>query len=327
MLSALLLLATQSHVARGQDAQEQAGDSARIQFSQMLNAIAPYNPRSNVDGKATLTGSTTMQQLGLQWSTRFKQFHPSVEFVRGSDGSAAALQSLHDDPTAIAGVSRMITADEVAYLRSGKCSDPAVVIVGLEPMALLVNSSNPIQSITPDQLRLLSADRGSPVTWGEVGVSGPLAKSPIQVFGRGASSGVQGFTEATILGGQGKAALAKSFTSNAEMLDAVAKTPGGMAICGPHQANGTKVIGLNINGQTIMPNEANFLAGQYPLIRPLTLVFDRALVDKDGGLRREILSYVLSRDGQAEVLRSGFFPVNPNFIAQQMASFTGPQLR
>jgi hypothetical protein len=44
-------------------------------------------------------------------------------------------------------------------------------------------------------------------------------------------------------------------------------------------------------------------------------------------LREGILRYVLSRDGQLEAIRAGFFPVDPAFIRKQLDGISGPQVR
>jgi ABC-type phosphate transport system substrate-binding protein len=67
--------------------------------------------------------------------------------------------------------------------------------------------------------------------------------------------------------------------------------------------------------------------GQYPLVRPLVIVFDRAEMKKDGGLREEILRYILSRDGQLEAIREGFFPLDPSFVHQELDMICGPRIR
>ncbi len=297
-------------------------------LSQMLDSIAPYHPQNGVAGKATLSGSSTMQQLGLQWSTRFKQFHPGVEFTRGADGSAAAIESLKNDPTVIAGISYSITASEIESLKKAKCQDPAVVIVALDPVAILVHESNPLRKVTPEQLKQLFAATNSAKTWGDVGVTGSLQNQPIRIYGKGDKVTSTAFIENTILGpGNRAAVVSKTFESQAELLEGMKQDQASIAVGSMGETDGTHVLALEINGSVIEPNEANFIAGKYPLVRPLALVFDKALINVDGGVRREILNYVLSRDGQAEVMRAGFFPVNPNFIAQQMASFSGPQLR
>lgn len=76
-----------------------------------------------------------------------------------------------------------------------------------------------------------------------------------------------------------------------------------------------------------MPDEASVLTGKYPLMRPLMLVVDKKQLQSDGGLREAVLQYVLSKDGQTEVMKAGFYPLNPAFIRQQLEAVSGQQLR
>jgi phosphate transport system substrate-binding protein len=307
------------------DAASQA--DAGKQLSMMLDRIAPYHPQDGVSGKAILSGSTTMQQLGQEWASKFKQYHPSVEFSRGPDSSTAALESLKNDPSAIVGVGRMISQSEFESLRNGNCKEPAVAVVGLEPIAILVSDKNPLTSVTPAQLQMLFAKADTPTTWGQVGVAGELSKATVRIHGRGENATSQNFIETTILSGKPCAALATTHKSQTEMLEQLANDSAGVAIGRLGQHAGVHALNLDINGKTVVASDQSFLNGEYPLVRPLTLVFDKNLLDNDSGLRREILNYVLSRQGQEEVLRAGFFPINPGFIAHQMATFSKSQLR
>jgi ABC-type sulfate transport system substrate-binding protein len=59
----------------------------------------------------------------------------------------------------------------------------------------------------------------------------------------------------------------------------------------------------------------------------LILIIDKETAKSDQGLREGILRYVLSRDGQLEAIRAGFFPVDPAFIRKQLDGISGPQVR
>jgi ABC-type phosphate transport system substrate-binding protein len=82
-----------------------------------------------------------------------------------------------------------------------------------------------------------------------------------------------------------------------------------------------------LNGLSVPANEQSFLTGQYPFVRPLVLVVDKAQMKVDGGLREAVLRYILSRDGQMEAVREGFYPIDPAFIRQQLDQISGPQMR
>ncbi len=122
-----------------------------LQLAQLLQSIEPYRPTGDIQGKATLAGSTTMQLLGQNWSQRFKLFHPQVEFQRGAEGTNAGLEALAQDANTIVGVSRSVTEQEIAKLKAGACKDPIALIVALDPMAIYVHKDNPIAALTPNR--------------------------------------------------------------------------------------------------------------------------------------------------------------------------------
>jgi phosphate transport system substrate-binding protein len=303
-----------------------------LQLMQLLQAIEPYRPAGELKGKATLSGSTTMQLLGQNWSQRFKLFHPGVEFVRGAEGTDAGLEALAKDNNTLVGVSRAVTEQDMVKLKAGACKEPAVVIVALDPMAVYVHKDNPIAALTPDQLKSLfgvdSAGKPAVATWGQLGVQGPLASQAIRIHHRSEISGTRNFIRTSILGGANLAEPAATHASNVEICQAIAKDPAGVGMCGFGDGQeGVKAVALSINENKVEASESSFLTGAYPLVRPLSLVFDKSLVGKDQGLREAVMRYILSRDGQAEAIRAGFYPLDPNFIRQEIVQLTGTQIR
>jgi phosphate transport system substrate-binding protein len=302
----------------------------QLQLMQLLQSIDPYLPAGDIEGKAVLSGSTTMVLLGQTWAQRFKLFHPKVEFARGVDGTDASLEALAQDPNVIAGVSRNVTDAELAKLKAGQCKDPMVVLVALDPMAIYVNEKNPVKSLSPEQIQgvLGLGPNGESVisTWGQLGVTGELANQKIRIHHRSEVSGTRNFIQQSLLGGKPLAEPAETHKSNHEICQAVAKDPAAIALCGfGDRVDGTRTVALEIHGQVVEANDANFLAGKYPMVRPLSLVLDRAQLGQDRGLRQSILKYILSRDGQREAILAGFFPLNPDFIRQELVQLTGTQ--
>ena len=279
-------------------------------LTHLIESIEPYFKKKEIKGTATLAGSTTMQALGKSWSDRFKKFHPEVTFTRGVDGTEAALKALSEDPSVIAGASRPLTDEDTAMLKKGKCKDPLAIIVALDPLALYVHKDNPIAGITPQQLESLFHAPGGKnkhaAVWGDVGVAGEMATKPVRIHSRSETSGTTTFIKQMILQNGEMAKEAQSHRTSEE-------------IC--------KAVPLVLNGARIPATEQTFLSGQYPLVRPLLLVIDKSQLASDGGLREAVLRYILSRDGQLEAVRAGFFPMDPAFIRQELDQISGPQMR
>jgi phosphate transport system substrate-binding protein len=204
--------------------------------------------------------------------------------------------------------------------------------VALDPIALYVHESNPLKGVTPEQFEAMlraPGQKGAHVSkWSELGLGGEFDGKKIQFHCRSEISGTKSFIKNVILRGEELTKEAGSHESNGAVCEAIAKDPYGMGLAGFGSIKpGIRPISLVLNGVTVPANEESFLMGQYPLVRPLVIVFDRAEMKKDGGLREEILRYILSREGQLEAIREGFFPLDPSFVHQELDMICGPRIR
>ncbi len=222
--------------------------------------------------------------------------------------------------------------DDQKLLQSGKCKDPMAIIVATDAMAICVHQDNPIQHLAPEQIQaIFAADSdGSSKTkaWKELGSRRSHGSQPIHIYGREEGSGTGAYLTRTVLSGAPAAKPTKSFLSNEEVTRAIAGDPSGIGICELSTATpGIRKVPLLIHGQAVPADDSSVLAGKYPLLRPLILVIDREQLKSDGGLRESILRYVLSKDGQTEVMKAGFFPLDPAFARQELDAIGGQQLR
>jgi phosphate transport system substrate-binding protein len=309
-----------------------ATQAMSLQLYQMLEQLPPYRPAEKLSGKVTFSGSTTMNEIGHQWAQSFKKFHPEVEFSGSAEGSEVALKMLSNDPTIIAGVSRPVDGEDQKMLVAGKCKDPIAITVGMEAMALFVHRSNPIESVSPETIKAIfaaRADESLPAkVWGDVGVQGELAKQPIVIYDRGPSSGSQVFISKVLLAGQKIEPTLKHCETNSAICSSIAANPAGVGFADIHYEHpDVRRVPLVVQGQVVQANDRSVLAGKYPIVRPLMLVLDKAQLSSDAKLRESILRYVLSRDGQAHVMRYGFFPLDPGFVHQELNELFGEQLR
>jgi len=304
----------------------------QFQMMQMLDQLPPYRPTEKVSGQAKLSGSTTMSDLGHEWAQNFKQFHPGLEMTGTAEGSEVALRLLSEDPTIIAGVSRPVDAKDQELLQAGKCKEPIAITVGMEAMALFVHRSNPLSSISPDTVKAIFAagKDGKPKArvWGDLGVQGLLSNEPIAVYERESNSGSRVFVSRVLLGGAELTSSLVPCNSNTDICVAISKDTKGVGFADINfEHPDVRRVPLMVQGELVQANEINVLAGKYPIVRPLMLVLDKDQLTKDGKLRESILRYVLSRDGQNVVMKSGFFPLDPGFVHHQLTELFGQQLR
>lgn len=304
----------------------------QFQIMQMMDQLPPYRPIENLSGKANLSGSRTMSDLGHQWSQNFKQFHPGVELSGTAEGSETALKLLGEDPTIIAGVSRPVDINDQKLLQAGKCKEPIAITVGMEAMALFVHKSNPLVSISPETVKAIFAagpdGTSKAKVWGDLGVQGPLSHEPISVYEREPNSGSRVYISRVLLGGAKLTSKLIPCNSNTDLFKAISKDPKGVGFADINfEHPDVRRVPLVVQGELVQANEENVLAGKYPIVRPLMLVLDKEQLTQDGKLRESILRYVLSRDGQMVLMKSGFFPLDAGFINHQLTELFGQQLR
>ncbi len=171
-----------------------------------------------------------------------------------------------------------------------------------------------MESLTREQFFQLFCTAGAsePLTWSGLGVTGGLASVPVSVVARTKTSGTQKFLSEFLLAGQSLRPSSKAFNSNAEVIQAVEAEPAAVAVaglkCGGH---GAKALDLR-DAATIMSHDDHaVLMGQYPLVRPMTIVLDVGRNDEQARANREFLRFALHQSGQAQTILCGFFPFDP----------------
>ena len=317
------------------DASQNASGSRNqlhFQLMQAMDQIESYRPFEQVKGNLTLSGSVTMLDLGRRWSQTFKLFHPEVDIQGGAEGSEAALKALSENANLVIGISRPVDESDLKLLQSGQCKEPVAVTIGMEALAIYTHKSNPIQSVSLDAFRTVFAEApdgdAKPKVWGDLGVTGSIASESIARYERGTDSGTQTFLTRVLLAGAKTAKPKKICASNSEVCESISGDPLGVGIA---DANATgpnlRRLPLLVDNQFVDATEENVLTGKYPLVRPLILIFDKSKAGADGRLRESMIRFVLSREGQMSVMKSGFYPVDPGFAHHQISEVFGQQVR
>ncbi len=89
--------------------------------------------------------------------------------------------------------------------------------------------------------------------------------------------------------------------------------------CGGNEA---RPLQLQAGGNLIPSDDLAILTGQYPLVRPLSIVVD--LGNPDRARIVEFLRYILSQSGQAENVLAGYFPVDLPRLRAEIAELNAP---
>ena len=173
-------------------------------------------------------GSDTLGDLMRGWAGEFTKLNPNVKIEVDSQGSATAPPALLEGVSQIGPMSRPMRSEEYEPFEKKYDYHPAAIPVAVDALAIYVNTDNPIQCLTLEQLDQIFSKThlwscGINIsTWGEAGLTGDWAMHPISLFGRNSASGTHdAFVDAVLRHGEFKDEL-KEQPGSAEVVKMVA---------------------------------------------------------------------------------------------------------
>lgn len=280
----------------------------------LLDSIDPYLPEATVAGEIDLFGSTSMDSLAHGWVHGFEKFHPEAKVVISAEGSETVFDRLLKNPASIGMLSRPVTEQDLARLKSEGLKRPVAIKVARDALGVFVHADNPLEVVSYPQLVTLfcSEDPSAKVKWSAVGVEGTLADQPVQIIGRTKSSGTRKFVEQFLFHSHQMRTDEQYLETNAEVLKTVGENPQAIAIVDLSYSNDSvKRLHLRDQATIIEDNDHEVLIGRYPIIRPLTLVLDLGQNTEKAVANREFVRYALTQTGQTQAILSGFYPFDP----------------
>ncbi|MEP3479924.1 MAG: phosphate ABC transporter substrate-binding protein [Fuerstiella sp.] len=111
-----------------------------------------------LNGKLTLTGSSTVAPLAAELAKRFEQLHPDVRIDVQSGGSGKGISDARSGVADIGMASRALKDGE---------SDLTAHQIAADGVGLIVHSSNPVSELTNEQVVAIYTDQVA--QWNEVG--------------------------------------------------------------------------------------------------------------------------------------------------------------
>lgn len=292
-----------------------------------LPAYSPSRVRLHAHFKAA--ASDVMAELVRRWAAAFHKYQPGIVIdvpppYAGSLGAKELVKQNLD----FVFVSRELKPEDITEFQAKFAYPPLSVPISggsyrvfgaLDAVGFIVNRANPIDQLTFDQLdSILSATRfrgGRPIrTWGDLGLSGEWADKPIHVYAIKPWNGFEEFVRQRVLSLPGKRGEWRTDLNFADVVfpiaSAVANDRNAIGYTGLAYLDApVKVLALQRDpGGAAVPATYEAVAGaSYPLSR---LTYFN--VNKKPGARldpaiEEFLRFVLSRDGQAVVLKQGTY--------------------
>lgn len=248
-----------------------------------------------------ISGASTIQPVAAQLIPLFKARNSEPARLEAG-GSSVGIKDALSGKSQIGMVSRELTDDEKKLLKN--------TVIGIDALAIIVNSSNPVSNLTKAQL--LDIYTGKISNWNALGgssrpvvrVSKEVGRSTLELFEHytGLLSADRLRTDKPLISKD-----AHIIGSNMEALTLVGGMRGAIGYVSVGTAHAMEKAGMPIKIvklDGIEPTLDTIKTKRYPVIRPLNLVFL-----KETPVVTEFLSVALSAPGQDVVKSLGFLAV------------------
>jgi phosphate transport system substrate-binding protein len=261
-----------------------------------LLALMAVVVQSKAD-RLVIKGSDTLgAKLVPQLAEQFKSQHPGTTFDIAAEGSTTGIAAIIDGTAEIGMSSRRAKSSEIgAATAKGRNMKPT--IVAYDGIAVIVNSGNPVRTLTRKQVEQVFT--GEVSDWSAVGGSG----GKISIYTRNTSSGTYSDFKELAMKKRDYAGGSQKMAGNEQIASEVGKNPNGIGYVGMAyiKASGVKVV--SIEGAT--PSVKSVQDHSYPFWRP-TFYYTNG---EPSGLARQFVDFTISAAGQKIVSRVGFVPI------------------
>ena len=294
--------------------------------------LPDYEKVSGVTGNLTCVGSDTLNNLMVLWSEGFRRKYPNVNLQVEGKGSGTAPPALIEGKAQLGPMSRHMKDKEIEAFERRMGYKPTAIGVALDGLSVFVHKDNPLDALTLEQLdaifsKTLEGGAAEPLTtWGRLIPETRLAPYPISLYGRNSASGTYGYFKIHALFKGDFRARVKEQPGSASVVLSVATDPMGIGYSGVgYVTSGVKTLALSPRKDIppSLPTAANVLSGTYPLGRMLLIYINKPPNQPLPRALRQFLAYVLTKDGQKTVLKSGYIPLPAHIAAKQRVLLDG----
>ena len=261
-----------------------------------------------------IKGSDTIVNLSQKLAEVYMEKNPNVSIAVTGGGSGVGIASLIANRIQIANSSREMKEKEYAQAKENGVI-PTEIAIAIDGLSVTVNSGNPINSLTRDQVGAIY--RGEISNWSEVG--GP--NLPISLYGRQPNSGTYVFFQEFVLGNKDYSNKMKQMNGNAQIIEGLKTDKGAIGYVGVgylyddkgNITEGIKVVEIakDAKSKPVTPLIAdNVKSGLYPIARPLYHYTN----GKPKSAVKDLIAFELSPEGQKIVEEMGFYPVSGKYL-------------
>jgi phosphate transport system substrate-binding protein len=256
-------------------------------------------------------GSDTMVNLAQAWAEEYAKVEPHLSIEVSGGGSGVGIAALINKTADIANASRKMEPEEIEKAKAATGQLPAEFIVGFDGLAVYVHKSNPLDTISMEELGDIYREGGKLGKWSELGVKGiPGAKSDdiIRVSRQNNSGSYQYFRETVVGKKSDFKAGSLDMNGSKDVVEQVAKTPGAIGYSGLGYATPEVKI-LKVSKKKgdpgVLPSIPTVHDKSYPISRPLFMYTPGT----PSPAVKKYLDWAMSDAGQKIVEHTGYVPL------------------
>ncbi len=244
---------------------------------------------TNLSGKLTLNGSTSMAKVCQALGEAFMAKYPGVTVEKSGTGSGDAAKAVSAGTALVGDLSRNMKDEE-------KPNDYEIVQIAIDGIAIAVNKNNAVSNLTSDQISKIFT--GEITNWKDVGG----ADQKITVLGREAASGTRDGFE-SIFKVSKKTKYAAELSSTGEVVTKVSSDPSAIGYVSLDSVNDT-IKAVEIDG--VKATEENIVNKSYKAQRPFIEIYKKGT---DSDLVKAWFEFIKSDEGQAVIKKAGLVTV------------------
>lgn len=291
--------------------------------------LADYKSVSGVSGNMVSIGSDTLNNLMTLWSEGYRKAYPNVAIQIQGAGSGTAPPAMVQGTAQFGPMSRAMKGSEIQQFETKYGYAPTAVRGAIDALGVFVHKDNPLKCLSLREVdAIFSANRAGGAsaaitTWGQTGIKGEWANRPVALYGRNSASGTYGYFKEVALSNGDYSPAVREQPGSSTVVQGVARDINGIGYSGVGYATAdVKLLELKgADGKCYKPNAEGAASGNYPLARFLYIYVNRNPNQAMEPLRGEFVRYVYSKQGQQDVIRAGFFPLNKLIADQDLKSF------
>lgn len=290
-----------------------------LHFAILLLLLSPFAGCSTTSQRAVNSseqqqviqnkGSDTIVNLALAWAETYHNLVPSVSIAVTGGGSGTGIAGLINGTLDIANASREMKDKEFEEARANGI-EPVEFVIAIDALAIIVNSENPVEKLTIDQLADIFT--GRIINWKDVGGN----DAPIVLVSRETNSGTHVyFLEEVVRKGDSDnkdifAPQTLLMPSSVGITSEVQRNPNAIGYDGLGYVDPKheKLIAIAVSADQpyVMPAVATGADGSYPIARNLYMY----TAGEPTGAIADYMKWIQGPEGQKIVAELGFVPLN-----------------